>query len=318
MKISALIYHIKLSFKKFLFLLSRPYYMIRTSWPVWYFILNGEGRKSWMANKPVMTAAQNRVADELLKNGIAVTSLSELFPDRPNLLADLQKAADNLMPNAQPKKGKEFLLGLWEVFPMLDLKNPFVEISLSRPVVDIINAYMQMWSKFQLFTLNLTLPVPPDSDAVKSQRWHRDPEDKKMCKMFIYLNDVDQEAGPFIYIPESNHGGRWRYLFPQKPPKGVYPPEGAVEKVVPASDVKQYMGKAGTVVFADPSGLHKGGYAKSKKRLMFTAGFNSKATAWPVQYRVPENFQSELEKVSDPVIRYALDNPISTGGSEMM
>ena len=74
--------------------------------------------------------------------------------------------------------------------------------------------------------------MPEGSEAVSSQRWHRDPEDRKLCKVFIYLNDVDENAGHFTYVKGSHYLGKWGKLFPQKPPKGFYPPSGAVENIV--------------------------------------------------------------------------------------
>ncbi len=158
---------------------------------------------------------------------------------------------------------------------MFDMKNPFVELTLSPTILDVANSYMNMYTKLKYYDLALTIPVPAGSQAVQSQRWHRDPEEKKIVKVFIYLNDVDSTAGPFFHVNGSNYEGKYGRLFPQKPPEGFYPPEGAVEKAIAKEDIREMTGRAGTLMFCDTSGIHRGGYATAKERLMYTAFFAS-------------------------------------------
>jgi hypothetical protein len=132
-----------------------------------------------------------------------------------------------------------------------------------------------MWRKLKYMTLNETIPVG-DEAPQHSQKWHRDPEEKRQMKTFIYLNDVDSETGPFTYVKRSQFGSPiYGNLFPQELPLGVYPPDGAVEKAVAAEDIISATGKAGTLIFCDTAGLHRGGYAKSKSRMMFTGFYPS-------------------------------------------
>ena len=58
-----------------------------------------------------------------------------------------------------------------------------------------------------------------------------------MCKVFIYLSDVDETAGPFIYVKGSAMRGTnpaYRTLFPQKKPLGSYPNAEDVRKELAA------------------------------------------------------------------------------------
>ena len=189
-----------------------------------------------------------------------------------------------------------------------DLNNPFSQLSLHRTVLDIVNAYIGVCSKILSLTLAVTMPVKKEADPSQSQRWHRDPDDRVMCKMFLYLNDVGETAGPFMYVSQSQYGGRYRHIFPQKLPSGFYPPLGAVERRIPKKDIKVFTGKAGTIVFADTSGLHKGGYATGKERIMFTTSYVSNASLWPPYYTCPdsEDFKKQLALLH-PVVQYALE-----------
>ena len=125
---------------------------------------------------------------------------------------------------------------------------------------------------------------------IDSQRWHRDPEDKIVVKMFLYLNDVDEKTGPFMYVRGSHHLGKYKNLFPTAPPAGSYPPLGSVEEKISKGDINIKTGRAGTIIFCETSGLHKGGYATEKERLMFTAIYASKVATSPKVYKFPENF----------------------------
>jgi len=238
----------------------RAYFYAKASWPVWR-ASTSTARWLYRANRGVQDSVRERVAGDLVKNGIAVASLDELFPGQ-NLLPTLQSYESALELQAITKTNKLFLQQLWDVVPTLDLENPFIKLMLNRRVLDIVNDYVGSAAIYAYATLNVTLPVPEGAEAQQSQRWHRDPEDRKMCKVFIYLNDVDEGAGPFVYVPGSQRGGKYGTLFPQRPPRGVYPEAGEVEKKIPAEEMKPFTGKAGTVIFADTSGIHKGGCAQ--------------------------------------------------------
>jgi len=266
------------------------------SWPVWFLISNHRGRGLFARQTPTLSTIQQRIVDSLKKEGIATTHIDELFPNH-ELLAELQTYATELRPFAEQKTNKKpFILEYWDAEPVLSLDNPFVRLSLDTTVLDIMNSYMQMWSKFYYYMLGQTAPVLPEVPAQASQRWHRDFEEIRMCKMFIYLSDVTEESGPFVYIRGSHLGGPWRSVFPQKPGKGCYPPDGGVEKKIPKSTQLICTGKAGTIVFADTTGLHRGGYGKAGGRIMFTAGYNSSAALGRRRYHMPAD-QTTLKKL---------------------
>jgi len=118
--------------------------------------------------------------------------------------------------------------------PIINLDNPFIKTSITPKVLDIINSYIGVCSKLIYFEIAITNLLEEGKAPMGSQRWHRDPGMKRMVKMFIYLTDVDEKSGPFTYILQSHAGGKWRNLYRQKQfgRRGIYPPEGAVEKAV--------------------------------------------------------------------------------------
>lgn len=258
----------------------------------------------YAAHPPAFTPLQEQLVASLKRTGLAETTLEELFHDA-ELLGRLQAYANGLRHQARPRSRKTYMLELFETYPVFDLQNPFVRLSLEHPILDVVNGYLSLCSRLSFLGCDVTETVPMDSPKQFSQRWHRDPEDRRMCKVFVYLNDVGAGSGPFHYVLGSHDGGRWRSLFPQRPSYGYYPPDGAVEQNIPAEAIKSCTGKAGTVVFCDTSGLHRGGYATESERLMFTAGYCSPASIWQIRYRPPTEDQKALV-AHDPVVRFAL------------
>jgi hypothetical protein len=285
-------------------LLLYPYYVIRASEPVWHF-LNHEGRRLLALNPPSLTSEQERILNELRRHGIAITHIDSLFPEK-NILPVLKSHAETLFQNAILGRKKTFLMYLWKDMPTLDLENKFVQLGLQEPILNIINSYIGMWSKLDFYSANVTIPMNVGAEAAGSQRWHRDPGDKRICKMFVYLNDVDEETGPFMYIKGSQEGGAWRNLFPPRADDGWYP-EGVDESPAKHSRLA-CTGRAGTLVFCDTTGIHKGGYSTKKERWMATLSYASKNSfTHPIKYRYPENFRQGVRSLT-PVQKFAIDN----------
>jgi len=296
----------KKEIKKMISILLRPYFYLYGSWPMWFFIFNHEPRKLLQGDSRTPAEVEKRLIHELKEKGIASVHIDELFSGK-NILPILKQYADSLLPLAKIRPGKEFLRALWEDDNVLDLTNPFMQLALSDEVLSIVNGYTDMYSKFFYSSLDLTMPVGDGSSPIRSQNWHRDPEDRKMCKMFLYLTDVDESSGPFMYIQSSHVDGRYGIFFPQRPPKGSYPAEDDVNRLIFKEDIQVCMGKAGTILFADTAGLHRGGYATGKSRLMFTAEYSSIASLRPIKYRFPENFKSNKTLLGSAA-RFATDN----------
>jgi hypothetical protein len=77
--------------------------------------------------------------------------------------------------------------------------HPFVRYALQTPVLRILADHMHTLP--QLSDVLLTLSRPTDEKLSYSQLWHLDHDDKQVCKLFIYLTDVQSRAdGPFTFI----------------------------------------------------------------------------------------------------------------------
>lgn len=303
------------------------YHRLRSSWPVWYYVLNRQPRRWWRSLDVRLDERKKSIVRALEADGIAVIPITDLLPfslfdelmreasDRARRAAggDLGlSSADGRIKlgggafSASTKKyQKDFLADLWGEgdTPTLDVASPFTRLALDPRVLAIVGAYLGMAPRFFHFSLLSTVIRPAGTPEEYSQRWHRDSEDRKMVKVFLYLTDVGElGAGPFTYIRGSKRGGRFGHLWPQHPPVGSYPPPGAVERAVPPSNILECFGKAGTLIFCDTTGLHRGGYSTTKERVMFTASYCTKASIHPRLFQRPPALPADIS----PLARYAL------------
>ncbi len=291
--------------------LIQVYFSVRNSWFVWYGILNLRPRRLYAQHPRPLNSVQERILRDMRTDGIAFSSLDELFPGE-NRLAQLRDwiATHNPLPQTSKKK---FLHEYWSTVPELDLNNPFMNLGLSDMYLHTANAYYGMWSRYSLAHL---AKIEPDteSDPAFSQNWHRDPEEKRYMKVFLYLNDVDQDTGPFTYVRKSAYGLKFGKLFMQHPPMGSYPNSEELEAVIPPEYVKSCTGEAGTVIFCDPAGLHFGGRAKTKPRTMFTAGYSSAAFSEGARFTITQASTKAAIATMTPEQKFALSGKLIKTG----
>jgi hypothetical protein len=79
--------------------------------------------------------------------------------------------------------------------------HPFVRYALQPAALRIMGDFMHELP--QLSDVLLTLSQPTENKPLSySQLWHLDHDDKRVCKLFIYLTDVrDTKDGPLTFIP---------------------------------------------------------------------------------------------------------------------
>lgn len=105
---------------------------------------------------------------------------------------------------------------------------------------------------------------PADGQELGVRKWHLDREDWRVIKVALYLNDVDEDCGPFQLLRRPDHGAA---------PIGQYTPLSAAAlqqrlgRAPSSDDIATCTGKAGTLVFADTARfLHRGKPAMARAR----------------------------------------------------
>ncbi|MCM3874377.1 MAG: hypothetical protein ND895_27115 [Pyrinomonadaceae bacterium] len=188
-------------------------------------------------------------------------------------IAGAQAAVD--APDAIGKK--TFILEYLGRNPKFDPASVYARFALEKNILGIANGYLGMRSRLRYYNVWHTFPT--SIEARESQLWHRDREDYLIVKVFLYLSDVDEGAGPFMYARGSHPKGQLRR-------EAAYSLEGNVKRstdaqmveVVPREAWFSGIGPKGTLIFADTRGYHRGGLARERARVMYTAMFTSPAS----------------------------------------
>jgi hypothetical protein len=105
----------------------------------------------------------------------------------------------------------------------------------------------------------------PNSKSTTVQGWHRDNDDWKYVKFFMYLTDVDEDSGPHIFIRRSHRESL--------PIKSKNYTDEYLSKHYGSGRIK-IIGQRGTMFMADTSGIHKGEVPTRKPRLMLEVGYS--------------------------------------------
>ena len=113
----------------------------------------------------------------------------------------------------------------WDV--ELGLDDPWLRLGTNPRLLDLANAYLGMWSKLEYVDVWYTPPAGGD-ERKSSQRWHRDFNDRHLLKAFLYLVDVDEDTGPFEYVPRSAPGGELERAVAVAPARRELPARGRV------------------------------------------------------------------------------------------
>lgn len=236
------------------------------------------------------TPIERSLVNRLRSDGIAFTSVEELFADKREF-AVLDSAVNRLIESKNEEitelrskadenevGSKTFNLEMLGGELTFDPKSVFARFALHPTFLCIAEAYFGMFAKLRYY--NVWKTFASRGSARESQLWHFDREDNYILKVFLYLDDVDEGSGPFTYAPGTHRKGKYRSIEPE------YFLEGGVRRttddqmraVYPEERWVRAVGKKGTIIFADTRGYHKGGEARTKDRLMFTCMYTSPAS----------------------------------------
>ena len=308
--------------------LVRFYYRVRFG-PIGRKVINGGAEAAFERYLPRLDALQQRAVSELRTNGVFVGHISDLLSSQLQF-GELQREAELLFNRPEierqirERKSRDGwkkwyvirALGrrrdgrkTWYVIRALGrrfkvaLSKCVAGAVLNERLLDVVNSYLGLWSRIRYIDFWYNLPTSENEPPIESERWHRDQDDRNFVTLFLYLDDTDHDAGPFMYMRETQRGGRFGDVFPVTPPFASYPPYDAIRRRIPPEQTVTCTGESGTFILYDGTGFHRGGRATGKRRLIFTARYISDTGLNWVQYRLPEVWQYET---LSPSARYAI------------
>lgn len=285
--------------------------------PTWRYLFNFAPTVSYRMKRPLIEGEQARVLGDLNRNGIAITSARALFgEDRCfdelcQSFDELRRSVKDKLARAQEKAAsceeigaKSFIFEYLGQNPVLNPHEVYARFALHETILRTANAYLGMHTRLRYY--NIWHTFASRAAARESQLWHRDREDMYIFKVFAYLNDVGEEAGPFTYAPGS-HGKGSIHRQPEYFLEDGVKRSGdqQMARIIPPEKWIKAIGPKGTIVFADTRGYHKGGLAREQDRLMYTCMFTSPAS----ESREFLKRSADLSRPQDKALAFALAAP---------
>lgn len=260
----------------------------------WYRsnIEQSKGIELFNENPVCLNDVQAKIVQNLDDTGISIINIDELYPDEAwwlKLSSEVEKFTESKevleyikrFKNKEDTKGfasdhyaKKYLYRKYNVDrkkEIIKFDEPFLQFALEEKILDIAASYLRSYCKLRMIDLWYNISRGKEQ-PVLSQKWHRDGEDIRLVKVFLYFNDVDNENGPFVYVSGSHQKGKYGKLWPPKTIieqmyGGVYPEQEEIDSQISNDDIVTCTGKAGTMIFCDTYGLHRGGHCISGDRI---------------------------------------------------
>jgi hypothetical protein len=145
------------------------------------------------------------------------------------------------------------------------LSCPHILDIINNPqVVEIARRYIGCRPTVSSLGLRWSFPNPARPTDV--QAFHRDLDDWRSVKLFIYLTDVDQKSGPHVYVAGS-HRTRGSFL------SYLYKPDELTHQYG-AEALTTVNGPVGTSFIADTYGIHAGLVPEERPRLLLQVQYS--------------------------------------------
>jgi len=262
-----------------------------------------------------LTEFEKRIVNELKTDGISFTHISDIHDLK--LLEDMQKRFNKLkeekkvlVNNKEDRTtAKKFWVVLLKKLTFTDQYDPFIVFMRSSIFYKIMIHYLGLLPRF--IGLTAIISTPENKEERKySQNWHRDYSDIKKVKIFIYLNDITEMDGPFEYIKQSHLQGELgskknlslKSQYASNASFGEYIDDTLMEEFLESHNKKDNhivcTAKAGTIIFADTYGFHRGGFNKEGNREVLIYDFFTEACLNTPSFEIEKSFttNSEIEK----------------------
>lgn len=245
----------------------------------------GNAKRAFMAwrNHNRVNSDTVKIGKGLLKSGLEIGDATRYLSQ--DGYAALQKSSAQIIEKIKTdeiqsvlrmgkneRQAKDYLIHMVPGGVQHDEDSPYLRLALDPKLLEIASVYFGMWP--QLHSIGSWLNFPTPEVAKKSQLWHRDPADLKLLKVFIYLEPVGEENGPFSFIPETQPFGAASGIVPQhEHHRRITDAEMAA--TIPEDRWVKCVGPENTMVLADTVGFHRGGKVESGRRLLITLTFTS-------------------------------------------
>lgn len=216
---------------------------------------------AWIGKNSVKHERKGRLLEMLNEDGIVQLnqSLSDSQCDEivgylsSKLVHNRDGTVKQTISDVRPNE-----ISLWfhTVNDVLDCPH-IMEFVSSTEVVQLSTEYLGCTPTLSGIVVQWSFPTNIPSVV---QKFHRDTEDWKFLRYFVYLSDVDEGCGPHVFIKGS-------HLDKSPLRLKIYTDEEISQKYQPERFLTVY-GRRGTSIAADTSGIHKGETPTASPRMV--------------------------------------------------
>ena len=228
---------------------------------------------------PCLNINEKKIVSELNKKGGYITTLDKILSQEN--MSDFQKHAGKLkellQSNIKQSKIKNYVHHLTnDQFN----KNPeIIKLGLCDSFLNIAEAYIGQPLAYRGVTVRGDLA---NDEVVETRLWHVDGEDRKIVKIILYLDDVDDKTGPFQFISKQNLPRNKKF---PKHLNACLPGRTSEEDMLKKIDDKLWItctGKKDTLVVVDTCSVyHRGKLPVDRNRYTAFYCYNSKNPTYP-------------------------------------
>ena len=165
---------------------------------------------------------------------------------------------------------------IWWLNNYIDLLNINViqQIITSEYILKIAGDYLQCNPILHNILFWASYPGDKVNNVDTTQQFHQDFDDIKFLKIFFYLNDVDQNNGPHVYVKKSLNN---MHLI-QNNTNNDKLSQRYTDKIINnkfKNNIIHICGNTGSIIFEDTHGLHKGTNVIEGKRFVLQLIYGS-------------------------------------------
>ena len=225
------------------------------------------------------------------------------YPRLKDKCENLQRLAAQWLDEAESRRSsKEFVINL--ILPSDLKKHPdIVEFALDDEFLLPASIYLGQVPRLSELQV---LWSPKNETITGSQRFHYDHRDTRQVKVFLNMNDIYEENGPFCFLP-ANECSRFNSKIGYNQSRND---DDVVYSVCNNESLVNNIGDAGSGLMVDTARcLHYGSRQNKKDRLLLMIGYVLPNCVDPRPSRTLEPVRSELAKKlfeNDPVRYYAM------------
>lgn len=227
---------------------------------------------------PELSAADLDIVEGLHRDGVYITSLAALaLPGTETMFTSAQSIAGSYADRVRSKA----FSGWDTIMASADevMRHPEIfNWGLSQRLLNIVETYLGLPVAYDGLNMFYTIA---DGRQVGTRKWHRDREDRRMIKIAVYCNDVDEDGGPLQVVRRNVVRGELvdDFTYP------VLSQERLEQKIggqISEREVTTCTGPAGTVIFSDTaSQYHRGKPAIARDRCAIFYNYFSRVPRHP-------------------------------------